>query len=217
MLRVAGSAVLALSLVSVLGCGGGGEEGGGEAGESESESEGGDPSEGLEQHGTVFIELAALGGEASVFTGTASVELTVFYLECLEDFYRTTGLDWRQDGELGAPVFEAYPELLCGVPGAPACTVESITSTIDNVESEYTLSVRYAIEDASTLDGSQMLVGPVALAGLTGCTPSVQLRSMGAAGFDAGGEQIWRIGTISGTNEAAAGELAPIRVEIVEQ
>ena len=209
--------MLALSLVSVAGCGGGGEEGSTESGESESESEGGDPAEGLEQHGTVFIELAALGGESSVFTGTASVELTLHYLECLEDFYRTTGLDWRQEGEQGAPVFEAYPELLCGVLGAPACAVESITSTIDNAESEYTLAVRYAIDDAATLEGSQMLVGPVPLAGLTGCTPSLQLRSMGAAGFDAGGEQIWRIGTISGTNEAVAGELAPIRVEIVAQ
>lgn len=193
-----------------------------ESGDTAAESgETGEPA--TATHGTIHIEIAPLGGDPGVFDGTSEIVVTVNYLDCLQGFYLGQGASWAQTGSDGASVFASFADSLCTdfvdapsfVP--PACSVTDITMTVDSNASTYTLQIRYAISDASTLSEAELPVGPLPFQELAGCGPSVEVRSSGVEGFDALGDQIWRIGTVSGSNQASTDQLTPLRVEIVEQ
>ena len=175
--------------------------------------------EGLEQHGTVRVQVVPVDDDPAVFEDTAGVRVTVHYLACLESFYLGAGTSWKQTGTKGAPVFEAFADTLCADSGGsvPDCSVAAISSTVDSGANDFVLSVDYAIADVATLSAGEFIVGPLPLEALAGCEPVVQVRSMGVSGRDAQGNQLWRVGTISGDNEATSGDLVALRVEIVPQ
>ena len=189
---------------------------GGEGGSGE-ETETGGSIEGLDEHGTVRVQVSALDGDTSIFEGTERVLVTLNYLDCLQGFYTGSGAAWRQGGVAGGPVFEAFVGTLCEEPGAPACTINAITSLVDSDANDFEITVDYAIEDIATLEGAEFALGPLPNVDLAGCSPRVQMRSDGVSGVDAAGDQVWRLGTISGTNEAMTDDVLPIQITAVTQ
>lgn len=169
--------------------------------------------------GTVRIEMAPVGGDLNIFSGTVEVVATVNYEGCLQDFYLLNQPGYQKDGPEGAEVFDEFIDKLCGYDDTPDCEVLSIDQTLLENTDVYNLRVTFRINDPSTLAYSEVHVGPLPTEAFAGCgdgeLPTVDLRASGLVGFDADGVQIWRISTLPASTEAVADQGAPLRVDIV--
>jgi hypothetical protein len=174
-----------------------------------------------EDHGTIRIEMAPLGGNTDMFIGTTEVTATVHYEPCLQEFYLDRKPTYQQDGPDGAPVFEDWAERLCSdFSDIPDCEVTEIEQSLLDVNDVYTLKVTFKINDASTLAYREVHVGPIPTEAFADCgdgqRAKVELQSSGLIGKDAQGVQLWRISTLPGSNVAIANQGAPLRVELID-
>ena len=192
----------------------GGDDGGDDAEES-SDTET-DTGASFDNHGTVRIEVSPLAGDLTIFDGTAEVRAIVNYQSCLTDFYLGNP-GWQPEGVDGASVFAAFTDMLCGFELSPDCSVNEIQQTLLEGTDVYTLSVSYAVADPASLAYAEISVGPLPALSLTVCTPEVELRQNGLAGYDDQGTMIWRISTLGASNVAKTDQGAPLRVEVVRQ
>jgi hypothetical protein len=189
-----------------------GDDGETEAGDGDGES--------VDGHGSIRIEVAALGGANEIFDGTTEVVATVHYEACLQEFYLDREPSFQQDGPDGEPVFADWATRLCSsFSDSPSCEVTSIEQSLLDANQVYTLKVTFAIEDASTIADREFHVGPLPLEELAGCDenvrPRVELQQSGLIGKNSEGAQIWRISTLPGSNVAVADQDAALRVEII--
>jgi hypothetical protein len=152
-----------------------------------------DPDAALAHHGSVPIGfLRAEHESASPYGGRHIVSVTLDYLECLVDFYAAEP-QLRQDGPIGAPVFEDWVDRPCTVNDV-ACRILSIEQDLD--ASPPHLRVRYQIDTA--LEGRELGFGPLPDAELAGCVPIVRLGSPDAIyGEDPDGEVLWTLSSFN--------------------
>lgn len=151
-------------------------------------------------HGVVWLQLLRGESEAeNPYVGTAKLEITLLYLECLIDFYETNP-DYQQDGVEGALVFgtsedggEGWRDRLCEVsnPNRANCTVDSFRQELVAARQ---LTVTYTIE--GDLENKEVPFGPVPKAELAACEaggqPIVRVGSNGAVrGLTGSGETLW--------------------------
>lgn len=170
-----------------------------------------------ESFGTIRVEMAP-ANDASVFAGTTRVVATVNYEKCLREWYLDVNPEQQQDGPDGGAVFDEWAERLCtGYDDIPDCEVEEITQTLIENTNVYTLRVTYQINDPSTLAYRELHIGPLPTEEMAGCNPLVELQASGLSGRNSDNQQIWRISTLPGSNEAATGQGAALSVEIVPQ
>jgi hypothetical protein len=179
----------------------------------------GNPPEDLD-HGVVWLELRR--GEAETdnpFVGTANIEVTLLYLECLIAFYESNP-DYQQLGEQGAKVFgsredggEAWIDRLCEVPNANGvdCTVDSFQQELDAARQ---LTVNYSI--LADPEDRELPFGPIPIAELAACEPGkqpiVRVGGNGAVrGLDAGGNTLWNTEAFN-PSEAATGQGATLKI-----
>lgn len=178
------------------------------------------PEEEADDHGTVRIEMAPLGGDLTMFNGTTEVVATVHYETCLQEFYLERRPTFQQDGPDGSPIFEDWANRLCSdFSDLPDCEVTSIEQTLIPDNDVYTLKITFKINDSAALAYREVHVGPLPLEEFASCgdslRPRVELQQSGLLGFNAAGEQIWRISTLPGSNVAVANQGAPLRVELI--
>jgi hypothetical protein len=172
-----------------------------------------------EQHGSIRLELRSFNDDLTVFDGTTEVTATVQYESCLQDFYLNRMPNYQQDGLEGAVVFEAWADRLCSAfDNVSDCEVTGISQNLIEANSVYSLSVTMQINDASSLSGREIHVGPLPLPALADCSagqqPSVEVRQSGLIGKDAMGVQIWRIHALPAANVAVADQATPLRIDI---
>jgi hypothetical protein len=158
-----------------------------------------EPEEDLE-HGVVWLQL--LRGESQAenpYVGTARIQVTLLYRECLIDFY-TANPDYEQNGVEGSLVFgkredggEGWLDRLCETPNSNRvdCTVDSFAQELATAKQ---LTVNYAIE--GNPENRELPFGPVPDTELADCEgnglPIVRVGSNGAVrGIDANGNTIW--------------------------
>jgi len=173
------------------------------------------------EHGVVWLQL--LRGESQAdnpYDGTAFIEVTLLYRECLIDFY-TANPDYGQNGVKGAEVFggldaggEGWLDRLCETPNPNRvdCTVESFRQELETASQ---LTVTYAIE--GNPENREVPFGPVPDAGLAGCEaggqPIVRVGSNGAVrGLDGNGNTLWNTESFNPA-EAATGQGAAIEIK----
>lgn len=170
-----------------------------------------DPDAARAAHGDVAFALRRVESEAgSPFAGTQRVVATLDYRECLVDFYAGDP-DWRQDGELGEPVFEIWQEELCA-DALFDCAVAEIDQDLES--SPPRLTVTYDVE--GDIEDHEVDFGPLPHASLAGCNggadPIVRLGDASAVyGEDANGEVIWGIESFN-PDQAATGQGLPITI-----
>jgi hypothetical protein len=165
-------------------------------------------------HGVVELRLLRGASEADdPFVGTARVEVTLLYLDCLADFYAANP-SWRMEGADGSAVFDtALGTGLCD-PSAPElvdCTVAGFVQLLDEPES---LTVSYDV--TRSLEGFRLRFGPVPSAQLAACAdgglPIVRLGATESVrGFDAAGTVIWRTEAFS-PDESATDQGSPLEI-----
>jgi hypothetical protein len=171
---------------------------------------------GTENHGSVKIELrrSTASGE-DPFEGTDSMTVTLFYTECLQDFYLREHPAWAQDGTNGGPVWETWGGLLCDREALGDeildCEVEDITQNLD--QGLTNAAITYKVNDPN-LDSAVVHFGPMPTEELAGCVPEVEVRATSVAGYDAASSQIWEVESFDGFNVAVTGQSGAIRVTV---
>lgn len=180
---------------------------------TEAETETGDDS--MDEHGTVRVEVVPLGGDVSIFDGTAEVVATVHYESCLQALYLGNP-ELTLNGTEGAPIFEDWLDRLCAdFEGTPVCSVPRVEQTLDPDNDVYSLQITYAILEFASLADSELHVGPLPTSDLAGCEARVELQQSGLIGRDINGVNIWRISTLPANNTAVTNQGAPLRVEVI--
>lgn len=179
-----------------------------------------DPPEDID-HGVVYLQMLRGESEAdSPYFGTATIEVTLLYLECLIDFYEANP-DYQQFGPEGALVFgtredggEGWLDRLCedDNPEALDCTVTSFRQEFDMSRQ---LTVTYAV-DGGDVENRLLPFGPLPIPELAGCEaggqPIVRVGSNGAVrGIDGNGDTIWNTESFN-PSEAATGQGAAIKI-----
>ncbi len=174
------------------------------------------------QHGFVRVQLqAAKGEERDPFAGTARMQITLNYEQCIFDFY-VDNPDWRPDGPDGEAVFgssdlggEGWYDRLCSVdaPDIADCDVAMIEQQLDPIP---VLRISYVV--SGDLDGKVIPFGPLPTAALAGCTeavqPTVRLSNGNlVVGYDDGSAEIWD-GADYDPAIVATDEQGPIVVQI---
>jgi hypothetical protein len=179
------------------------------------------PEEEPENFGTIQIEISPLAGNLDILAGTTEIAVTVNYENCLQEFYLERNTTYTQDGVDGSPVFTDWQARLCSdFEDIPACEVTEIKQNLIEANAVYSLSITYQItdNDPAKLAYRELHVGPIPVEAFAGCgsgeSPLVELRQPGLTGYNAAGEQIWRISTLPAQNSAQVGQGAPLRVEV---
>jgi hypothetical protein len=174
-----------------------------------------------ENFGTIQIEISPLSGNLDILAGTTEITATVNYENCLQEFYLERNTTYTQDGVEGSAVFADWQARLCAdFEDIPACEVTEIKQNLIEANSVYSLSITYKItdNDPAKLAYRELHVGPIPVEAFAGCgdgeNPLVELRQQGLTGYNAAGEQIWRISTLPAQNSAQVGQGAPLRVEV---
>jgi hypothetical protein len=193
------------------------EEGDGEGGGSGSEegtSASADASAGNEvggnadlEHGIVKLQLLpSEAGDAGVFAGTVSVEITMYYDECLAAFY-TASPDDQMNGVAGETVFggldlggEGWKDRLCQVDvgGLIDCSVTSFEQELNDMSKLLTVTLAVTGE----LPNRIAPFGPLPTAEKADCAagelPLVRLNAPGnVRGRDANGTILWHAESFS--------------------
>jgi len=145
-------------------------------------------------HGIAPLKILRGENETSDPTvGTARVEITLLYLECLVDFYESSP-DWQQAGSEGAMVFDAALTTgLCDAadPELAPCTVADITQVMAPTA---TLTVGYTV--TGSVENLELHFGPLPSTELSACAdgglPTVRMLSADSVrGLDASGTVLW--------------------------
>lgn len=184
---------------------------------ADSTGEGSDPGSLGMAHGVVSIQLLrGRDDEIDPFVGTARVEITLLYRDCLIAFYEANP-SWQQQGADGSVVFDAALGAGLCDPSDPElvdCTVAQIVQTLDATQS---LTVVHEV--TGTLDEGLLLrVGPLPDHQLAACpeggSPIVRIGSTEAVrGFDAADALLWTTEAYNPA-EAATDQGQSIRVRV---
>lgn len=179
-----------------------------------------EPEEDLE-HGVVWLQL--IRGESQAdnpYVGTASIQVTLLYRECLIDFY-TANPDYEQNGIEGALVFgtredggEGWLDRLCETPNSDRvdCTVTSFRQELATAKQ---LTINYAI--TGDPENRELPFGPIPEPELAACEagglPIVRVGSNGAVrGLDGSGNTLWNTESFN-PSEATTGQGASIVIK----
>lgn len=166
-------------------------------------------------HGVVTLELGRDTQEVDdPFVGTARVEVTLLYLECLIDFYDANP-SWQQDGVDGSVVFDAALATGLCDPADPTlieCSVAGFTQELDTGKM---LTVRYDV--TGPLEDRQLRFGPLPTQELAACPagglPIVRISSGAVRGFDAAGAMLWALESFQ-PPEGATDQGAVLRIRV---
>lgn len=179
-----------------------------------------EPEEDLE-HGVVWLELRR--GESqpdNPYVGTAKIQVTLLYRECLIDFYEANP-DYQQYGTEGALIFgkradggEGWQDRLCESPNSNRvdCTVDEFRQELSTAKQ---LTITYSINGDA--EDHELPFGPVPTAELAACegggAPIVRVGSNGAVrGLDGSGNTLWNTESFNPA-EAATGQGAAIGIK----
>ena len=148
--------------------------------------------------------------DTNPFVGTATIEVTMEYGECLVDYYNNNSNE-RQDGVDGELVFgpsdlggEGWTDRLCEYDlGQPIdCTVESIEQRLDPPAAPQ-LTVVYRVMD--DVENRQLAIGPFPDREHANCMnggdPEVRVGVSQASGKNTEGAEVWKTETTN-PNEA---------------
>ncbi|WAS99258.1 hypothetical protein [Nannocystis punicea] len=149
----------------------------------------------LEQHGFACVRFWAV----DAFAGTATIEATITYEQCLADFYAEVRPDLRVDQPTGAALFEAARARLCDG-GWPWSTVpcevaaDAFTQRFPE-DGSASLTIRYDLVGTPDLYSQTLVWGPAPLEPLAGCVPQVSNWRLpdSIMGYDAQGAPLWRM------------------------
>jgi hypothetical protein len=170
----------------------------------------GDPEEDLE-HGVVWLDLKRGDSQPdNPYVGTAKIEVTLLYRECLIEFYEANP-DYQQFGIEGAMIFgkradggEGWQDRLCQLsnPERVDCTVDEFRQELSMVKQ---LTITYSIEGDA--EDRELPFGPIPQPDLAACkgggVPIVRVGSNGAVrGIDGAGNTLWNTESFS-PSEAA--------------
>ena len=159
-------------------------------------------------HDVVELQIGIADGQpGDLFAGTARVEASLDYGDCLRGFYRTEGATYVIDGPVGIDIFRDWETRLCGADAPEAAApCEGVTITQD-VEH---LGVDYDVERIA--ENHQLAFGPVPGEALAGCAPVMQVDGEHTlTGFDVNGEPLWITASWQPA-EAASGDRQAIRI-----
>jgi hypothetical protein len=163
------------------------------------------------EHGVVWLELKRGDSQPdNPYVGTAKIEVTLLYRECLIAFYDANP-DYQQYGTEGATIFgkrtdggEGWQDRLCELsnPERVDCTVDEFRQELSMVKQ---LTVTYSIEGDA--EDRELAFGPVPKEDLAACEagrlPIVRVGSNGAVrGIDGAGNTLWNTESFS-PSEAA--------------
>jgi hypothetical protein len=172
------------------------------------------------EHGVVWLELRR--GESQVenpYVGTAKIEVTLLYRECLIGFYQSNP-DYQQYGTDGALIFgkrddggEGWLDRLCESPNPNRveCTVDAFRQELSSATQ---LTITYSITDDP--EDHELPFGPLPKAELADCEgggqPIVRVGSNNAVrGIDGSGNTLWNTESFIPT-EAATDQGQGIRI-----
>ncbi|MEM7153922.1 MAG: hypothetical protein AAF799_13820 [Myxococcota bacterium] len=168
-------------------------------------------------HGVVRFEFyPSIIAPDDLLEGTATVEITMRYGECLIGFYQTNP-HYRQHGVDGEQVFLGVGNDLCatGDPELAECVDVQVQQEVDVA---YQLTVETTI--TGPLEGRQLRFGPLPTADLTQCDgplpfPIAEIHSNGSArGLDAAGEALW-VTQYADPIAATTDQREPIRIQAI--
>jgi hypothetical protein len=171
------------------------------------------------RHGIVkLLFLRGEGEDASPFSGTAQVTITMEYRDCLIGYY-DANMNMRQQGVDGELVFgseelggEGWLERLCEleIESMIDCTVEEFTQELDVGAPK--LTVVYNV--SGEMEGRQLPIGPFPdreeAACMGGALPEVRL--IGARGHNADGTEVWRLQATGASADAVIDQGAAIEI-----
>lgn len=178
-----------------------------------------DPPDDLE-HGVVWLQLQRGESQSeNPYVGTARIEVTLLYLECLIGFYEANP-DYQQLGIEGAKIFggaedggEGWADRLCNVENANRinCTVDTFRQELVTARQ---LTVTYSV--TGDPENRELPFGPLPIASLADCEaggqPIVRVGSNGAVrGLDGNGNTLWNTESFQPA-EATTGQGAPIGI-----
>ncbi|MCA9710699.1 MAG: hypothetical protein KDK70_32965 [Myxococcales bacterium] len=173
------------------------------------------------EHGVVWLQLLRGESEASdPYEGTAKIEVTLLYRECLVAFYESNP-DYQQFGPEGSIIFgtledggEGWKDRLCDQSNrnALACSVDSFRQEFDVAKQ---LTITYS--PTGDLENREVPFGPIPTAELAHCegggSPIVRVGSNGAVrGLAGDGSTLWNTESFN-PEEAATGQGAPIKIK----
>ena len=173
------------------------------------------------EHGVVWLELRRGDSQGeNPYVGTAKIEVTLLYRECLIGFYDANP-DYQQYGTEGALVFgkradggEGWQDRLCEIPngGLVDCTVDSFRQELAMTKQ---LTITYSVEGDP--EDRDLPFGPVPKASLADCEgtgqPIVRVGSNGAVrGIDGSGNTLWNTESFN-PSEAATDQGGAIRIK----
>jgi hypothetical protein len=168
-------------------------------------------------HGTVKLELKRSKPSEDPFEGTDTMTVTLFYKECLQDFYLLDHPEWAQDGLNGGPVWEEWETRLCDQDALGDeildCEVQTLAQNLGQSGSLLNAKITYKVLDPK-LDLAVVHFGPMPTEELAGCAPEAEVRATSVAGYDAGGNQIWEVESFDGFNIGVTGQSGEISVTI---
>lgn len=173
------------------------------------------------EHGVVWLELRR--GESqpdNPYVGTAKIEVTLLYRECLIDFYEANP-DYQQYGTEGALIFgkredggEGWQDRLCETSNANQvdCAVDEFRQELASAKQ---LTIVYSINGDA--EDHELPFGPVPKPELAACEgggqPIVRVGSNGAVrGLDGSGNTLWNTESFN-PSEAATGQGAAIGIK----
>lgn len=173
------------------------------------------------ENGVVWLQM--LRGESepdNPYTGSAKIEVTLLYQECLIRFYEMNP-DYQQFGPEGALTFgtiedggEGWKDRLCEQSNA-----NSLGCTVDSFRQEFDVAHQLTITYSPTgdIENREVPFGPVPKPALAMCEgggqPVVRVGSNGAVrGLDGNGATLWNTESFNPT-EAATGQGAPIKIK----
>jgi hypothetical protein len=177
-------------------------------------------------HGTVALEFHRGESQAdNPFLGTATVQVTMEYLECLSAFYDANP-SMRQEGPDGAEVFgskelggEGWTDRLCHdkrTDQQAKCSILEIDQKLEVVKQ---LTITYQLEQ-DNLEGARLLFGPIPTDETAECEAGLDARMRigvnGAKGKDGSDNTIWDTEAAS-PNEVITDQGAPIRIAAARQ
>ena len=173
------------------------------------------------EHGVVWLELHRGDSQAeNPYVGTAKIEVTLLYRECLIGFYNANP-DYQQSGVEGSLVFgkredggEGWLDRLCQIsnPNRVDCTVDSFRQELASATQ---LTITYSIE--GNPENRELPFGPIPKADLADCEPGeqpiVRVGSNGAVrGIDGSGNTLWNTESFN-PSEAATDQGAAIGIK----
>lgn len=179
-----------------------GSEGTGTASAGTTESETPTTGEPLpDTNGFVCVAMGVGEGlDTDPYEGTRTVQITLRYDPCLDEYYRNVHPERRLDGPQGMDLFALWKSRLCSEPvdALVKCEVVGFEQAIPFDGEPATMTITYAIPADGDLLGRKLLWGPGPLPAAAECMsgdlPSATVvRTTDVIGADEDGKQIWRL------------------------